>query len=412
MSASPKFTCIYCGQPSKKGKRGEHVVPEAIGGAKTLLDFHHEPRRVVCEKCNTGVLSQIDNELCRRSHLSVVASQVLDSSLLLIWDVDHSANNLLMEAKPGWAADNMLDYLHCYPQIIFESSKPSVRFCSDEINGFGWTDSVRVLFKAARHCFARYKFGEKWAIAFEPIRMSSIFNSGRFPPRVFFRKSIFEVARNVKDQTLILRYIDTEDKNFALHSLSKLNDGPTVSGMAQTRGSYVPQFSFVYNIRKALRALKKIGLNLIAAYCPNTQVDRNTFSDVIGVILNEKVNLPRTVLKNGFAYAEDLKCIKGVDNEHTFRLVHDGSIWQVYSCFFGGRIGAYVWFPGPNKEKWKTADIVVPINSKDWTIRTSLIMQPLPVRIAWGGRKEITPSFKLQESASAIWSESGLIKRV
>ena len=55
--------CLYCGQPTKPGARGEHVIPKAIDGKCTLLDF--PPRRRVCQVCNNGVLSQLDDELCR-----------------------------------------------------------------------------------------------------------------------------------------------------------------------------------------------------------------------------------------------------------------------------------------------------------------------------------------------------------
>src|SRR3712207_670182 len=101
-TTTPKRSCLYCGLPSKKGRQGEHIVAKAIGGALTLNDVSD---RVVCPKCNSGVLSQIDRELCSRSYLSVIASQQIDSHLWQAWDVDHEAENLLVEARPSWAAD-------------------------------------------------------------------------------------------------------------------------------------------------------------------------------------------------------------------------------------------------------------------------------------------------------------------
>jgi hypothetical protein len=55
-----KLLCLYCGSPTKRGKKGEHIVPEAIDGALTLLDVSN---RVVCSKCNSGVLSHLLHSL-------------------------------------------------------------------------------------------------------------------------------------------------------------------------------------------------------------------------------------------------------------------------------------------------------------------------------------------------------------
>jgi 5-methylcytosine-specific restriction endonuclease McrA len=76
-----RHLCLYCGEPTNKGRKGEHIVPEAIGGALTLNDVSS---RVVCQKCNSGVLSVLDKELCSRSYLSAIASQVIDAHL---WQV-------------------------------------------------------------------------------------------------------------------------------------------------------------------------------------------------------------------------------------------------------------------------------------------------------------------------------------
>src|SRR6266699_3455885 len=98
----PAPTCMYCGGPviENHGK-GEHIVQKAIGGARTLKDR-------VCTRCNNNELSEVDRELCSRSFLSVVASQEIDGHLALIWDVDHTSRNLLVEARPVWESDYVL----------------------------------------------------------------------------------------------------------------------------------------------------------------------------------------------------------------------------------------------------------------------------------------------------------------
>jgi len=53
--------CIYCGRNVTGEGRGEHIVQNAIGGALTLREV---AGKSVCQTCNNGVLSTLDNELC------------------------------------------------------------------------------------------------------------------------------------------------------------------------------------------------------------------------------------------------------------------------------------------------------------------------------------------------------------
>src|SRR5258708_1436085 len=117
----PIPTCIYCGEPvAKNHGKGEHIIQKAIWGAKTL-------RNRVCTRCNNNDLSEVDRELCSLSFLSVVASQEIDGHLALVWDVDHTSKNLLIEARPVWELDYVLKHLIAYPQITFEHHGPDYR---------------------------------------------------------------------------------------------------------------------------------------------------------------------------------------------------------------------------------------------------------------------------------------------
>lgn len=86
-------TCIYCGGEALKVRKGEHIVPKAIGGRRTISDFCKG--RTICNPCNNGPLSELDEELCHRSPLSVIASQEIDSHIWQVWDVDHRTDNLV-----------------------------------------------------------------------------------------------------------------------------------------------------------------------------------------------------------------------------------------------------------------------------------------------------------------------------
>ena len=176
--SKPKHLCLYCGSPTKRGKRGEHIVQAVLGGSLTLND--RPTGRVVCADCNNGFLSRIDRELCSRSYLSFVASQQLDRRLWRAWDVDHAAGHVLVEARPAWADDEIMNSLVPYPQITFERRGPEVRGDAEEFLHFGQRDAGRVLFKAVRQAFARWcKTGS--GLHFEHVESGAIENGYRSP---------------------------------------------------------------------------------------------------------------------------------------------------------------------------------------------------------------------------------------
>jgi hypothetical protein len=161
-----------------------------------------------------------------------------------------------------------------------------------------------------------------------------------------------------------------------------------------------------FDIGVVLRGLMKIGLNLIAASCPNTPVDRKAFSLATQIILGNGPMSIKTVRANGFVRAEDVQTISAQGNAHSFRLVHDGS-WYVYMSFFGGKIGALVRIPGPNHEDWRCKNIVAPLNSTDWKWTTSRILPYLKEpRVEWMSGKALTPSLDLQILGSSVTLET------
>lgn len=315
-----KRLCMYCGEPTKKGRKGEHIVPEAIGGTLTLNDVS---KRVVCPKCNCGVLSQLDKELCSRSFLSVIASQEIDANVWQAWDVDHESNNLLVEARPCWAADKTLYSLVCYPQITFERTGPDVRGDYKEVTGFGREEFAKVLFRAIQECFGRYRSGEKGALNFERVRSGVIHEGYRLPPRIYTPHSIAEIAGNIRKQSFILRFESEEDKHFVLESLPNLANGRHLNKWTHKPVSHYPMICLFFDMGATMRALMKLGLNLIAACCPNTPVDHQSFANAVGVIRDEAGQIPpQVLLLNGFVHAEDIQAIKATGNAHSFRLVH------------------------------------------------------------------------------------------
>lgn len=87
----------------------------------------------MCNPCNNGSLSYLDCELCSRSPLSIIAAHELDAFIWQSWDVDYSANNLLLEASPDLTGSSMV----LFPQIIFEKNGPAIRGDYEELGRFG-----------------------------------------------------------------------------------------------------------------------------------------------------------------------------------------------------------------------------------------------------------------------------------
>jgi hypothetical protein len=110
----------------------------------------------------------------------------------------------------------------------------------------------------------------------------------------------------------------------------------------------------------------------------------------------------------GFIRTQDVAQIASNANTHTFKIVYAGGIWQIYSCYFGGKVATYTQIPGPSREDWVSADISAHIRGKNnidapvrgkenLVIRTSRIMPVMRKKIVWNNASDIMPSFKLHD---------------
>jgi hypothetical protein len=302
---SEKKPCIYCDTLTRKGKKGEHILQEAIGGARTLLDVPE--KRYVCIPCNTGALSEVDKEFTSKSYLSIVASQEIGAYLAQVWNIDCSADNLLIEAEPKWIDGELAD-LRCYPQITFEKSGPQVRGDALEMHSFGRDSYYRVLTKAAKAAFQRHIAGKK-ALHIERVE-AGVIETYRLAPRLFTRKPIWEIAKNIDKASFTLRYANEPDKRFALKSLDGLSETESFRNWKLTQGSFTPRISFTFNVGHTIRGLMKIAVNLVAACCPNTPVSPRTFEAAIRLIQGEMQISPELISTNGFVAATGIQNIK------------------------------------------------------------------------------------------------------
>ncbi len=401
-TTKPVRKCIYCGREVTKERRGEHIVPAAIGGTLTLKE---KATKSVCGRCNNQVLSVLDKELCTRSHLSVIASQEIDSSLWQVWDIDHSARELLVEAKPKWE-DGELRSLVGYPQMIFEADGPQIRGDADEMRRFGKDEVLNVMIRAVYSAFERYNAGKKRVFHLERVRTDLSSRGYRLPPRVYSPHSIAKIAEDIKGQSFVFRYLTAADLRFALRGMSHLDIGNKKQFARSSfyLGSRVPSLAVYFDVGLTVRAMMKIAFNLLAAYCTNTNVNCDTFPDITRLILGGHPD-SNIVAGNGFVHAEDVEELAR-PGCHCFRITSLENRWVVYMSFFGGRIGSTVSFPGSNREEWSTMTIVAPLHSKEWTATSSRLVLPLKVRIEWSKHEAIVPSLKLQYAQTRLLVEN------
>jgi hypothetical protein len=400
--------CLYCGSKVSKGKKGEHIVPEVIGGELTLKKF---AGKWVCIECNTGELANVDRELCSRSHLSIVASQEIASHLWQMWDIDHGAGNLLVEAKPDWE-ERELKRIYHYPQIIFDGAVRQMRGDAEEMERMGREAFEEVLNTAVRSAFQRYSHGMKGAINLERVRNDLVANGYRLPPRIHSQHSIFEIARKVNSQSFTMRFNDEGELRKAFLELSRMENPRrrAFTRYSVVSSSRIPTLSLYFDTGMALRGMLKIAVNLVAAFCRHTTIDYKTCPHVFNMVLgNTHVN-ERDIAANGFVHADDIQDI-AQPGCHSFRITSIGNLWAVFSSYFGGRIGTAVTFQGPNHEDWGTMDIVSPIRSKIWCVSSLNICHPMKVRINWVDSRAITPTLRNQSERSKMVVEPVREKR-
>ena len=388
----PRRPCLYCGTTDAP-PTGEHVVPKAIGGTRTIPG--------VCQRCNTGVLSTLDKELCEHSFVAIVASQEMQNTLWQAWDVDHAARDVLVEAAPVWVGDE-LDGFRGYPQITFEREGPEIRGDADEVGRFGQEAFRRVMVRAARNAYERYNRREKKP-ALHPERVKSAVALGcyRFPPRVFARASIAEIAEKLDEQSFILRFAEPHDRGFALRALSTLGNGKPINHWRHKPSSRTQALATFFDLGMTTRALIKIGVNLLAYTCRHTDVSRDTFPEAVRLVLGETEAGPPHFASNGFISADSVKPFAR-PGCHSFQLAHGRGMWRVHFSFFGGRVGARALFPGRSGERWTQRVVHAPICQQKWEQSDSLIYTPADSPVLWNNPTGVIPSLRLQSSSTRV----------
>lgn len=386
--------CIYCGLNRKLSN--EHVIPKALGGRAVLpISFG------ICEKCNNGVLSDLDRELCNRSILSVIASREIDNSIWQTWDILHQEGGIFIEARPTWK-DRQIASFVSYPQVVFKNDGPAYYADASEVARFGNDRFLYTIQQSFRRCFQAYLEKEKGRIHFESISTDLVNNKERYPPRAFFRRSVQELVDN-PPTSFVLRYCSRADRRFAIRELDKLGGIQPKKGQSRTLpSSNTPRLAIDLDGGKVLRAILKIGLNLLAHCCSKALLRHPDFKKWIGLVsgaLSVRIN---HLEQCGFTRPYCVQNLSHTGKSHRFRIIYDSGIWRIYSSYFNGDAATYAAFRGPSFEDWVTMDLEMPLATGKIQVLscTKLVLPMQTAIIEWQDSGKICPCIQMQASDS------------
>jgi len=368
--------CIYCGSQVRAVRKGEHIVPESLGCVLAL--------RCVCGKCNNE-MSGIDKELVSQTPLHIIASQALDKSSDGVWDYE-AGYDLALEARVVEQFTSPV----LWPQVVFDERGPMFWFDLEEGRQVGERQYIKTFVEVLRTARNTLRNAHKrprwvWMSLTHPPRR------GRFPPRVFTPHTYPELSNRIH---FICRYVKPVDKNRILWSLDNWRPFEGRLKLEERLGASDPEAQMSYSSRNVLRALVKIGVNLLAHICQTTPVNKDSFREAIGFARYDEGAAP-SLKDYGFAWNTDVARLECPQNAHKFRLTYDRN-WALDCAFFGGRIGATVAFAGPNHEKWRRVEIVMPLGSPDWEVKTSPIILVRVMHAEWCDLSLIAPSLPVK----------------
>lgn len=385
----PKLPCIFCGGEVRKAKYGEHVIPDAIGGTRYIREFSG---RNVCPACNNGPLSVADRELCSRSPLAVAAAQSLDAALWQTWEVDRTQGNLLLEARADFTQQSMT----VYPQVILSPNGAAFRGDYEDMARIGPENFVRVLIRAAIRAFRHFRAGDDgWVHSERLDDHPGVARGFAYPPRLFSRSSIVDLAHDLKSgkkSSFIFRYGTVGERRQGLRVLEDLQTYPRVSDHQKVMGSALPAIRCFFDLTRTLRGLVKIGFNLLAAYCSSTPIDSVHCPDTTAFVLGRIGASPQGFSQNGFVDPSEFRDFEDPAGGHVFRIQHYRGNWEIQSSYFGGRVASFVRIAGPNREDWNRADVLVPLNDRNWQFTKSSLLLPHRPRIFWNEPEKMMPT--------------------
>ena len=369
--------CIYCGKPVGRVRKGEHIVPEALGGKATI--------KTVCAKCNNAV-SLLDKEFASESPVALIAWEELGETSPDTWNYNPKLD-LVLEGRmlPNHTSHGL------WPQVVFDRGDRLFIADLQELCAVGpkryFRKFVRCLIKARRTVDSGDPLWIWRRVTRAPRR-------GRFPPRVYARHTYDELSDRIH---FVCKYLDRRDRERVLSSLDMWD--PLGKGLELDEGIGIidPEGLWCYQPRRVLRALVKIGINLLSHICKRTSVNKYTFTSAVAFVLDDH-GRGSSMADSGFVRNEGAQAMGCPKRAHKFHLSY-GRNWALDCAFFGARIGATVAFPGPNHEWWRRAEITMPLGEPALQIQTSRILVPRSgMCVEWSDMRKVIPSVPLTKS--------------
>lgn len=376
--------CIYCGGSTSGVRGGEHVIPKALGGTCRL--------RCVCSQCN-GEFSDLDKELCSRSPLSVVVQQELGTESTATWDYN-STYDIALEARiqPGFVSPVL------WPQLILLGDKILFQFDQEEAERVGLQDYARAFRNLVQQSTEKW-LSDKQGVIWERIRRMP--NRGRFPPRFFSRHAYADWKRGM---TFICRYSDPIEQPRIVQQVRGRE--PMISRTTKdiSLGVADPESLLWYQPQLVLRAMVKVGLNLLAWAVSPSKVNRTSFP-VAMQYARWGTGWGPDCQRNGFVTNPTLSHSNCPTDAHKFELSYFGG-WRLLAVFFGGRIGFLVGFPGPQVEADVRYEIVTPIKSGQWQVEKSELLLPQRnIPTLWDDLSAMIPSMPIRHRGARVRAE-------
>lgn len=272
--------------------------------------------------------------------------------------------------------------------MTFEEKGAEFRGDIEETDAFGRDKAISEFKIAVVNTYQRFLENKRDTFYFEQVEPDILGKEFRYPPRLFIRRTMTEISRKPKKQKCRIRYVTDEDRALVLETLKTFSAGPKEHKWRQKPSSNRPTIRLFFDTGCTVRALMKIGLNLLAAHCRSMPINRSTFDRAMRLIMRETELNGNVIFEMGFVNPKHFAPI-AKEGCHTFRLLHADNMWRLHSSFFGGRMCTYACFPGPNRENWVCLDVVAPIKSTKWEWRSSTIYQPLDIELRLDASAEL-----------------------
>lgn len=318
----------------------------------------------MCPKCNNGVLSDLDKELCSKSPLAFLVLQHIGTPFQYIWDVDQGEKYLL-ETNPT----RDLQGARLWPQAVFHRGEPRFHADGEEMGRVGpnrmltaFHEHLRVAWWAMQHGLERKVW--IWERIHNPPSL--------YPPRVFVRRAFQDFSPQMH---FICRYANAADRNLVLRQVSRWRLRTKNSKSGVVLGSKYPAIRYSFDAFFVLRALVKIGLNILV-WQSSGSFDPPRFVQAIEFVARGTSYTSPIWETGGFTLPSQVSAIRCPQRAHKFRLLFDRGWYYLVCVFFGGHMGATVKFPGPSPSDWRTLDVTAAMGSESMEAQPSSLLLP------------------------------------